>query len=101
MTNYEKLRRKASFFRMFTGLSSVAFDKFVAEIELVWLARKAKRSGRRPRQRKPGAGRKAKLLLTDRLLLTLLCYPLTKRVWLVTTRCQCSKPLDFPAAGRV
>lgn len=74
MTNYEKLRRKPSFFRMFTGLSSVAFDKLVAEIEPVWLARKAKRSGRRPRQRKPGAGRKAKLLLTDRLLLVLLYY---------------------------
>ena len=74
MTNYEKLRRKPSSFRMFTGLSAVEFDKLVADLEPVWLARKAKRSARRPRHRKPGAGRKAKLLLTDRLLLVLLYY---------------------------
>jgi DDE superfamily endonuclease/Helix-turn-helix of DDE superfamily endonuclease len=74
MTNYDKLRRKPSFFRMLTGLSAGAFDTLVAELEPVWLARKAKRSARRPRQRKPGAGRKAKLLLNDRVLLTLLYY---------------------------
>lgn len=74
MTNHEKLRRKPSLFRMFTGLSAGEFDKLVAELEPVWLARKAKRSGRRTRQRKPGAGRKAKLVWTDRVLLTLLYY---------------------------
>ena len=74
MTNYEKLRRKSSFFRMFTGLSAAEFDALVADLEPVWLARKAKMLARRPRQRKPGAGRKAKLLFTDRLLLTLLYY---------------------------
>jgi len=74
MTNYEKLRRKPSLFRMFTGLSADEFDALVADLEPVWLARKAKRSARRPRQRKPGAGRKAKLLFTDRLLMTLLYY---------------------------
>jgi hypothetical protein len=74
MTKYDKLRRKPSFFRMLTGLSAGAFDTLVAELEPVWLARKAKRSARRPRQRKPGAGRKAKLRLADRLLLTLLYY---------------------------
>ena len=74
MTNYEKLRRKSSFFRMFTGLSAAEFDQLVSDLEPVWLARKAKTLARRPRQRKPGAGRKAKLLFTDRLLLTLLYY---------------------------
>ena len=74
MTNHEKLRRKPSLFRMFTGLSAGEFDKLVADLAPVWLARKAKRSASRPRQRKPGAGRKAKLLLADRLLLTLLYY---------------------------
>jgi len=74
MTNYEKLRRKPSFFRMLTGLSAGEFDTLVAELEPVWLARKAKRSARRKRHRKPGAGRKPKLLLTDRVLLTLLYY---------------------------
>ncbi len=74
MTNYEKLVRKPSFFRMFTGLSAGAFDKLLADLEPVWLARKAKQSATRPRRRKPGAGRKAKLRLADRLLLTLLYY---------------------------
>jgi hypothetical protein len=74
MTNHEKLRRKPSLFRMFTGLSADEFDTLVADLEPVWLARKAERSARRPRQRKPGAGRKAKLVFTDRLLLTLLYY---------------------------
>ena len=74
MTNYEKLRRKPSSFRMFTGLSAVEFDRLVSDLEPVWVTRKAKRSACRPRQRKPGAGRKAKLLFVDRLLVTLLYY---------------------------
>ena len=74
MTNYEKLVRKPSFFRMLTGLSAGEFDALVAELEPACRARKAKRSARRLRQRKPGAGRKAKLVLTDRVLLTLLYY---------------------------
>jgi hypothetical protein len=74
MTNYEKLRRKPLLFRMFTGLSADEFDRLVADLEPVWLARKAKRSAGRRRHRKPGAGRKAKLVFTDRLLLALLYY---------------------------
>lgn len=74
MTNYQKLRRKPSLFRMFAGLSAEEFDRLAAELEPVWLARKAKRSAGRRRQRKPGAGRKVKLAFTDRLLLALLYY---------------------------
>lgn len=74
MTNHEKLLRKPSLFRMFTGLSASEFDKLVADLEPVWLARKAKRAARRRRHRASGAGRKAKLVFTDRLLLTLLYY---------------------------
>jgi hypothetical protein len=74
MTNHAKLLRKPSLFRMFTGLSAGEFDKLVADLEPVWLARKANRAARRRRHRKPGAGRKAKLVFTDRLLLTLLYY---------------------------
>jgi DDE superfamily endonuclease/Helix-turn-helix of DDE superfamily endonuclease len=74
MTNHEKLLRKPSLFRMFTGLSAREFDTLVADLEPVWQARMAKRAARRPRRRKPGAGRKAKRLFTDRLLLTLLYY---------------------------
>ena len=74
MTNYEKLRRKPLLFWMFTGLSAEEFDRLVVELEPVWRVRKAQKSTRRPRQRKPGAGRKGKLAFTDRLLLTLLYY---------------------------
>ena len=42
MTNHEKLLRKPSLFRMFTGLSAGEFDKLVAELEPIWLARKAR-----------------------------------------------------------
>jgi DDE superfamily endonuclease/Helix-turn-helix of DDE superfamily endonuclease len=74
MTNHEKLRQKPLLFRMFTGLSASEFDRLVAELEPVWLARKAKRSAGRRQHRKPGAGRKVKLAFTDRVLLTLLYY---------------------------
>jgi hypothetical protein len=74
MTNYAKLHQKPLLFRMFTGLSAAEFDQLVADLEPVWLARKAKRAARRPRQRKPGAGRSVKLLFTDRLLMVLLYY---------------------------
>ena len=74
MTNYQKLRRKPSLFRMFTGLSAHEFDKLLADLEPVWQARQTKRAARRSRQRKPGAGRKAKLPLVDRLLITVLYY---------------------------
>jgi DDE superfamily endonuclease len=74
MTNHEKLRQKPLLFRMFTWLSASEFDRLVAELEPVWLARKAKRSAGRRQHRKPGAGRKVKLAFTDRVLLTLLYY---------------------------
>jgi len=74
MTNYEKLRRKPLAFRTSTGLSADEFDQLVTDLEPVWLARRAERAARRPRRRKPGAGRKVKLLFADRLLMVLLYY---------------------------
>ena len=74
MTNHETLRRKPASFRMLTGLTSEQFDQLLADLEPVWLARKAKQASRKPRRRKPGAGRKPTLLLADRLLMTLLYY---------------------------
>ncbi|MBN9121144.1 MAG: transposase family protein [Planctomycetes bacterium] len=46
----------------------------MADLEPVSWARAATRSARRPRPRKPGAGRKVKLSLADRVLLTSLYY---------------------------
>jgi hypothetical protein len=74
MNLYERLRKKPTTFRQFTGLTVAAFDTLRDELEPVLAVRKAKAQSRRPRQRKPGAGRKPKLGSDDRLLLVLMYY---------------------------
>ena len=71
-----RLRRKPATFRQFTGLSVAEFDQLRTDLEPVLAARKARKQARRPRQRKPGAGRKIKLGPDDRLLLVLMYYRL-------------------------
>jgi len=74
MTLYARLRKKPTTFRQFTGLTVAAFDTLRDELEPALAARKAKGLTRRPRRRKPGAGRKPKLGPDDRLLLVLMYY---------------------------
>ena len=74
MNLYERLRTKPTTFRQFTGLTVAAFDQLRDELEPVLAERKAKTQSRRPRRRKPGAGRKPKLGSDDRLLLVLMYY---------------------------
>ena len=74
MNLYARLRKKPTTFRQFTGLTVAAFDQLRAELEPVLAARRAKAQSRRPRRRKPGAGRKPKLGPDDRLLLVLMYY---------------------------
>jgi hypothetical protein len=74
MSLYECLRKKPTTFRQFTGLTVAAFDALRDELEPVLAARTAKARSRRPRRRKPGAGRKPKLGPDDRLLLVLVYY---------------------------
>ncbi len=74
MNLHERLRPKPTSFRQFTGLTVAEFDKLRDDLEPVLAARKAKAQTRRPRQRKPGAGRKSKLGSDDRLLLVLMYY---------------------------
>lgn len=74
MNLYERLRKKPTTFRQFTGLTVAAFAQLRDELEPVLAARQAKARGRRPRRRKPGAGRKPKLGPDDRLLLVLMYY---------------------------
>ena len=74
MIHTEKLCRKPRFFRMFTGLTAEEFEKLLGELEPVWKSILATKSKRTPRRRKPGGGRKVKVPLADRLLVTLLYY---------------------------
>jgi hypothetical protein len=74
MSLCERIRKKPATFRQFTGLTVAAFDTLRDELEPVLAARKAKAQSRRPRRRKPGAGRKPKLGSDDRLLLVLMYY---------------------------
>jgi hypothetical protein len=74
MNLYERLRQKPTTFRQFTGLTVAAFDALRDDLEPVLAARKARAQSRRPRRRKPGAGRKPKLGPDDRLLLVLMYY---------------------------
>lgn len=74
MNLYARLRKKPATFRQFTGLTVAAFDHLRDELEPALAARRAKARGLRPRQRKPGAGRKPKLGPDDRLLLVLMYY---------------------------
>jgi hypothetical protein len=74
MDLHARLRQKPATFRQFTGLTVTAFDQLRNDLEPVLAARKAKAQHRRPRRRKPGAGRKPKLGSDDRLLLVLMYY---------------------------
>src|SRR4030095_6436127 len=51
-----------------------AFDRLLAELEPLYRRADTTRKTRRPRRRKPGAGRKFTLPLADRLLMLLMYY---------------------------
>jgi len=74
MSHTNRLKRRPGTFRQLTGLTPAAFDRLLAELEPRHEQAEAKRKARRPRQRKPGAGRKHKLLLADRLPMLLIYY---------------------------
>lgn len=74
MTHTDRLRRSADAFRRLTGITPVAFDRLLGELEPRYAAADAKRKARPDRQRKAGAGRKHALPLADRLLMLLMYY---------------------------
>ena len=74
MSHTSRLNRVPDTFRQLTGITPEAFDRLLAELEPRYQQADAKRKTRRPRQRKPGAGRKFALPLTDRLLMLLMYY---------------------------
>jgi hypothetical protein len=74
MSHTSRLKRVPDTFRQLTGITPEAFDRLLAELEPRYQQADTKRKTRRPRQRKPGAGRKFALPLTDRLLMLLMYY---------------------------
>jgi hypothetical protein len=76
MLNYEKLSRKASIFKTFTGLEVSEFDALYAKLEAVNPEYEEKRLARSDRKHKTGAGHPFKLNLKNRFLLLLLYYRL-------------------------
>ncbi len=74
MSAYERLKRKLTIFRLLTGLTVEEFDKLLAELEVAWKEARQKRQQRQRRRRRPGAGRKRKLALADRLLVMRIYY---------------------------
>lgn len=74
MSHTIRLKRMPDTFRQLTGITPAAFDQLLAELEPRYQQADAERKNRRPRQRKPGAGRTFTLPLTDRLLMRLMYY---------------------------
>src|SRR6478735_6060848 len=72
MSHTSRLRRVPDTFRQLTGITPEAFDRLLAELEPRYQQADTARKTRRPRQRKPGAGRKFALPLADRLLMLLM-----------------------------
>ena len=74
MSHTTRLKRLPDTFRQLTGITPEAFDRLLAELEPLYQRADATRKTRRPRRRKPGAGRKFTLPLADRLLMLLVYY---------------------------
>ena len=76
MLNYEKLSRKASIFKTFTGLEISEFDALYPKLEALNPAFEEKRLQRTNRKNKAGAGHPYKLPLKNRFLMLMLYYRL-------------------------
>jgi hypothetical protein len=74
MSHTDRLRRSPNAFRQLTGITPVAFDRLLAQLAPAYEAAEARRKDRPDRKRKPGAGPKRKLPLSDRLLMLLIYY---------------------------
>src|SRR4051812_48670408 len=74
MSHTDRLRRSPNAFRQLTGISPDAFDVLLAQLTPLYEAADVRRKTRPGRVRKPGAGPKHKLPLSDRLLMLLMYY---------------------------
>lgn len=77
MLNIKKILSQDRLLRATTGLNRKAFDQLLVDFRIVYLSFPIKRKN--PRQRKTGAGRKAKLITMEQKLFYILfyfkCYP--------------------------
>lgn len=73
MITYDKLLRNPAAFRSLTGLNRILFDRLYGQVEQAVAQRPSEttRKDQKPRQRKPGAGRKYANDLRSRLVMTL------------------------------
>src|SRR3954451_2744889 len=74
MSHTERLQRSPKAFRQLTGITPDAFDKLLADLTPRYEQAEARRKDRPGRRRRPGAGRKHALPLSDRLLMLLIYY---------------------------
>jgi hypothetical protein len=74
MSHTERLGRSPKAFRQLTGITPAVFDKLLADLTPRYEQAEVKRKDRPGRQRRPGAGRKHALDLSDRLLMLLIYY---------------------------
>ena len=82
--SYEKLSKRPSIFKSFSGLEVSEFDSLYAKVESKYVQFERERlSVRKDRKRKIGAGRPFKLPVRDRLLMLLVYY----RLYVTFTLC--------------
>src|SRR3954468_588404 len=74
MSPTDRLRRSPNAFRQLTGITPDAFDRLLAQLTPRYERADGRRKDRPGRKRKPGAGPKHKLPLSDRLLMLLIYY---------------------------
>src|SRR3954466_8546628 len=74
MSHTDRLRRSPNAFRQLTGIAPDAFDRTLADLTPRHERADARRKDRPGRRRRPGAGRKHALTLSDRLLMLLIYY---------------------------
>src|SRR4051794_448361 len=74
MSHTDRLRRSPNALRQLTGITPAAFDRLLAQLTPRYEAADLRRKARPDRLRKPGAGPKHKLSLSDRLLMRLIYY---------------------------
>ena len=77
MLSYDRLSKKPSLFKSFTGLSIQQFNGIYKEIKSKYEKYEIKRlSSKRRRERDIGAGRHFKLIVEDRVVMVLVYYRL-------------------------
>jgi hypothetical protein len=74
MSHTERHRRSPNAFRQLTGITPATFDRLLADLTPRYEQADARRKNRTGRRRRPGAGRKHALPLSDRLLMLLIYY---------------------------